>query len=48
MKTFYYSLLIFLLCACKETEKDKIAHFVNEWGNREVFFPDSSIFTILG
>lgn len=48
MKTFYYSLLIFLLCACKETEKDKIAHFVNEWENREVFFPDSSIFTILG
>lgn len=48
MKTFYYSLLIFLLCACKETEKEKIARLVNEWESRELIFPENPIFTILG
>ncbi len=48
MKTYYYSLLIFLLCACKETEKDKIARLVNEWESRELIFPENPIFTKLG
>ena len=48
MKTCYYSLLIFLLCACKETEKDKIARLVNEWESRELIFPENPIFTKLG
>jgi len=48
MKTFYYSLLILLFCACKETEKDKIARLVNEWESRGLVFPETSVFTILG
>nr|WP_320058912.1 DUF1573 domain-containing protein [uncultured Bacteroides sp.] len=48
MKIFYYSLLIFLLCACKETEKEKIARLVNKWESRELVFPENPIFTILG
>lgn len=40
--------ILSILCACQESEKDKIARLVKEWEGKEILFPDYSIFTIQG
>lgn len=39
---------IFVCCACKETEKERIARLVKEWSHKEIQFPSHSILTVLG
>lgn len=49
MKGIYFLLVIlFLLCSCQESEKDRIARLVKKWEGKEILFPTYSIFTIQG
>lgn len=49
MKEIYSILVIlFLLCSCQDSEKDRIARLVKEWEGKEILFPTYSIFTIQG
>ncbi|NDV66543.1 DUF1573 domain-containing protein [Bacteroides sp. 224] len=49
MKNIHYLLFLLLfLAACKESDKAKITRLVKEWENKEVSFPSSINYSILG
>ena len=48
MKAFCLFAAIILFVSCAKSEKDRIAHLVNEWQGREILFPEQSVFTIQG
>lgn len=45
---FFFLCIIFLLPACKESEKKRIARLVTEWQGKEILFPSDSRFSIYG
>ena len=44
-KQLYILLLLFLLTACKENNKEKFALLVQEWQGKEIVFPERMVFT---
>ena len=44
-KQLYILLLLFLLTACKENNKEKFAQLVQEWQGKEIVFPERMVFT---
>ena len=44
-KLLYISLLLSLLTACKENNKEKFALLVQEWQGKEIVFPQDMVFT---
>ncbi|MEY8487519.1 DUF1573 domain-containing protein [uncultured Parabacteroides sp.] len=44
-KQLYILLLLFLLTACKENNKEKFALLVQEWQGKEIVFPQNMAFT---
>ena len=44
-KLLYISLLLSLLTACKENNKEKFALLVQEWQGKEIVFPQNMAFT---
>lgn len=46
----YLAFIIMLIClfSCKETQKEKVNHLVNEWTGRRIQYPDTVHFTSLG
>ncbi len=47
MRKFLFLFLI-LFCSCKETKNEKIAHQLNKWLDKEIYFPQNIEFTSLG
>ena len=48
MRYLYLLAALALFSSCKESEKEKIARLVEEWEEKEIFFPSRSVFTIQG
>ena len=47
MRKFLFLFLI-LFCSCKETKNEKIAHQLNKWLDKEIYFPQNIEFISLG
>ena len=48
MKSAYYLLLLFILCSCAESDKDRITRLVKEREGKEIVFSENIVFTRLG
>ena len=47
-KTGIWLLMLCLLAACQESDKDRLTHLVEEWDGKEITFPSQTVFTVQG
>lgn len=48
MRNLIFILIALCLYSCKKTDKEKINYLVQEWSNKEIFYPNAMNFTVLG
>lgn len=48
MRNLIFILIALSLYSCKKTDKEKINYLVQEWSNKEIFYPNTMNFTVLG
>lgn len=47
-KTGIFLLLLSLLAACQESDKERLTRLVQEWDGKEIAFPAQAVFTVQG
>ena len=47
-KTGIFLLLLSLLAACQESDKERLTRLVQEWDGKEIVFPAQAVFTVQG
>ena len=47
-KIYPFLFILLFLTSCKENKGERIAQLIQTWENREIKFPDNSVFTIQG